>query len=401
MKMRLWKKAVITFISVSLVFGGAMSVWAAPKNNAGPPGLQTAPGLQIAAKVKLSFEDTTEADVVWAQKHIAKLASKRVFEGYEDGTFQPRKPITRIEAITAAVRLLGLREEAESEEAMNTLLNFKDANKLEKQYSWAVGYVAIAVQNSLFFETDESVQPEKPADRLWATILLIKALELENEAEARMNVKLEFKDAKNIPAGSVGYVALAVELGLVKGYDNGTFRPNQPVTRAELAALLDRTDDQLLGNDTATLGEVKTITDDAIAIVRNDGEGVQLLTFAVDAQAFIYRDGQKVSLSAIMVGDKVLIRTYDGVAIFIEVTANASEEKSQFTVFGLLEAVTLNAQGQMSTISVTQAVYGGTQVSIYPVASEVEIIGDASLLVHNRLLELTGRNDKIIAIKIH
>ena len=47
-----------------------------------------------------------------------------------------------------------------------------------------------------------------------------------------------FKDA--IPAYAQGAVEVAVAKGLVKGYPDGTFRPNQPVTRAEAAVILDR-----------------------------------------------------------------------------------------------------------------------------------------------------------------
>ncbi|MDF2962341.1 MAG: S-layer protein, partial [Paenibacillus sp.] len=58
--------------------------------------------------IKLSFDDIKGGDVEWAARYIASLASKRVFEGYEDGTFQPRRTISRIDAIAAAVRLMGL-----------------------------------------------------------------------------------------------------------------------------------------------------------------------------------------------------------------------------------------------------------------------------------------------------
>lgn len=35
-------------------------------------------------------------------------------------------------------------------------------------------------------------------------------------------------------------IAAAVEAGVIKGYDDGTFRPEQPVTRAELAVIVAR-----------------------------------------------------------------------------------------------------------------------------------------------------------------
>ena len=84
---------------------------------------------------------------------------------------------------------------------------------------------------------------------LFAATLLVKALGLEADATAKVNTQLTFKDEDKIPAGSVGYVAVATEKGIVTGYDNNTFRPNQPVTRAELAALLDRTDEEMPDND--------------------------------------------------------------------------------------------------------------------------------------------------------
>lgn len=50
--------------------------------------------------------------------------------------------------------------------------------------------------------------------------------------------KLTFKD--KVPAYAQGAVQVALEKGLVKGYTDKTFRPDRPVTRAEVAAILDR-----------------------------------------------------------------------------------------------------------------------------------------------------------------
>ena len=94
------------------------------------------------------------------------------------------------------------------------------------------------MRTDLFTESDDSVLPNEEANRLWATTLLVKALKLEAEAKAQMKATLAFKDAKKIPAGSVGYVKVAVDKGLVNGFEDNTFKPEQRVTRAELAALL-------------------------------------------------------------------------------------------------------------------------------------------------------------------
>ncbi len=347
----------------------------------------------------LNFPDVKGADVEWAMKYIASLASKRVFEGYEDGSFQPRKPITRIEALTAAVRLMGLREKAESQEEMNSNLNFKDADLIKRQYGWATGYVAVAAENDLFLETDDKIQPEKPADRLWATTLLVKALKLDAEAKSRMNDKLTFRDANQIPAGSVGYVKVALEKGLIDGYEDNTFRPERPVTRAELAALLDRTGEQLPGNgsgqdQTLVTGKLSAAPAGNVLLVEKDGQTVSVV---VDANAFIYRNGTRVALNALVAGDTLKIRTYNGTALFVEVTSAVTNPT--FSVIGLYKDMTLTAEGKIATIKIAQTVSGTVQEAVYNVAPTVSITG-GSLPATDRVVELKGSNALVTEIKI-
>ncbi|UUZ84220.1 S-layer homology domain-containing protein [Paenibacillus sp. P26] len=254
-----FKKTVISGLTLAMLAGGASAAFADGRGKDKDRDKDRDKDLKVIQtqwnnkeanvnlNIRLTFDDLKGKDVEWAQRYIASLASKRVFEGYEDGTFKPRQTISRIEAITAAVRLMGLRDQAESADAKASNLNFKDADKIKQKYPWAVGYVAVALQNDLFTENDDAVQPEKEADRLWATTLLVKALKLQDEAKSKMNAKAPFADADKIPAGSVGYVAVALEHKLIDGYDDNTFRPNKPVTRAELAALLDRTGTQVAG----------------------------------------------------------------------------------------------------------------------------------------------------------
>ncbi|GAB7056777.1 MULTISPECIES: S-layer homology domain-containing protein [unclassified Paenibacillus] len=356
-------------------------------------------GKDINVNIKLSFDDLKGKDVEWAARYIASLASKRVFEGYEDGTFQPRKTISRIEAITAAVRLMGLRDQAESDAAKQANLNFKDADKIKKDYPWATGYVSVALQNDLFLETDDKVQPEKEADRLWATMLLVKALKLQDEAKAKMNAQLPFKDAKQIPAGAVGYVAVALERNLIDGYEDNTFRPYKPVTRAELAALLDRTGTQL-PDRTSVKGTVNAAVSNNLLPVKLQNNTT--VNVELDANAFIFRNGAKVAATELRAGDQVLIRTYNGKAIYVEVLnqTNDSEQRVDFTVTGTLNNYTLNSKGQLATISINQSVNGGVQSAVYGVSPELYISGDLSLLTAGRSLELRGKNQIVHTIII-
>ena len=77
---------------------------------------------------------------------------------------------------------MGLRDQAESDEEKATKLNFHDAANVP---SWAVGYVTVALENDLFAESDTNVNPNQPADRLWATTLLVKALKLSGRSRSQ------------------------------------------------------------------------------------------------------------------------------------------------------------------------------------------------------------------------
>ncbi|BFT74991.1 hypothetical protein PAENIP36_64330 [Paenibacillus sp. P36] len=300
------KKVIATGLAFVTIMGSSTAVLAKDNGN----GNQKDDG---KVEIHLTFNDLKTAE--WAIRYIASLASMRVFEGYEDGTFKPQNTVSRIEAITAAVRLMGLRSQAESSAKMSTHLNFKDANQIP---AWAVGYVAVALENDLFSENDDSVQPQKEGDRLWATTLLVKALKLDAQAKAKMNTALPFKDAKQIPAGSVGYVAVAIEKGLVDGFEDNTFRPNQPVTRAQLAALLDRTGGQLpeQGNNTLT-GTVKSVVNGNALVLTTSGA---TSTYALHPDVYIYKNGVKIAPSALQAGDEVSVRTFNNQIIYIEVT---------------------------------------------------------------------------------
>jgi hypothetical protein len=395
-----WKKFAISSLAVMTLMSGASTAFAKDHghHNDNDKGDKDDDKGKNEVTININFSD--EEDMKWATEYIVRLASKGVFTGYEDGSFKPAQKISRIETIVAAVRLMGLREQAESTAEMSTDLNFKDADQLKKKYPWAVGYVAVALENDLFSETEDSIQPEKPATRLWSSTILVKALKLDAEAKAKVNTKLTFKDAKQIPAGSVGYVAVALDKGIVTGYDDNTFRPNQQVTRAELAALLDRTDSQLPDHDAqAITGSLKAAAaNGAITVVKADKTEVAL---TLDPNVFIFRDNKKAAVADLQAGDEVLVRTYQNKVIFIEVTKLAAAQPTTTIESGTLNSYSLNAQGKIATVSIMKLVNGAPQATIFNVDANVVITGDFAKLVAGNPVDLTVENNvvKLIVIK--
>ena len=336
----------------------------------------------------LEYDDVNQ-EARWAQKYIASLAAKKVFEGYEDGFFRPNKPVTRIEAVTAAVRLMGLRDEAEDKDNWKQDINLDDERQIRKHHNWAVGYVVVAQEEGLLAGMGDRLQPQKPASRLWVTELIVRALDLAEEAEDQADAKLKFRDANDIPKDKRGFVKVAVDEGIITGDDKGKFQPNKPVTRAELAAMLERAEGRLIDetSDEAARGTVvREVSNDTLVLELNG----KITRYALDPHAFIFRDGKKVPAKSLEKGDKVFIRSYNQLVIFVEVLQSADKEdddarEDSFYVIGNFKSLTLNRNGKIHTITIVAEDDDETR---YKVSSNVHIEGDVEELEEGREIEL-------------
>lgn len=291
--------------------------------------LMTGGTVQAAAGGKPNYRDV-QRETPWALAHVAELVQRGIFTGYEDGSFRPNRDVSRIEAIAAAVRLAGFGEEAESEREKSKRLRAEDAELIRERYAWAAGYVAVAERKRLLpGEAGERVRPGDPAERWWATALVLNAYGLSKEAKKMADEALPFADAEEIPEEGAGYAALAYDLGIAKGYTDGTFRPLEAVSRAELAALMDRTGDIVPPEKNAALVQFAAKvsgTSGGRLTVTVDGASQP---FEVAKDATFVRDNAFVSLQGLRAGDEItaLIRKSDYTVLHVTVTKPASRTK--------------------------------------------------------------------------
>jgi len=89
---------------------------------------------------------------------------------------------------------------------------------------------------SLFVDVNAGgrFRPNDNATRLVAAVALVRAAGLRSEAESKLTAPLLFLDYLSIPYELRGYVSVAVSRGLLTS-DSSFFRPQNPITRAELA----------------------------------------------------------------------------------------------------------------------------------------------------------------------
>ncbi len=92
------------------------------------------------------------------------------------------------------------------------------------EQGWVAGY------------SDQTYRPHKHVTRAEFVAMLARALQLPIASAP----ELEFADRDTIPAWARGYIAAAVEARLIAGYADGTFQAGKLITRAEMAALIVR-----------------------------------------------------------------------------------------------------------------------------------------------------------------
>jgi len=167
------------------------------------------------------FEDVT-AEFDWAAESINKLADLGVINGKGDNKFAPNDDITRAEFTKMIVTLLGL-------EATGTETAFADCTADD----WFTPYVIAATEAGIVTGVaDDAFAPNDTITREQACAIVGRAFALTGEAEAT------FTDAAEISDYAVEFVVALAELGIINGYEDGSFAPANNITRAEAAKIL-------------------------------------------------------------------------------------------------------------------------------------------------------------------
>lgn len=161
----------------------------------------------------------------WAETQITSLVEKGIVSGYTDGTFRPDNTITRAEFMTLSNRAFAYKAQAD---ISYTDVNISDWFYEEVAKAKAAGYIS-------GYE-DGTMKPNNQISRQEVAIIVAKIKNLNVAADSATLAK--FTDAASIPDWSRGAVSAIVKAGYVAGYPDGTFKPTNPITRAEAVIIL-------------------------------------------------------------------------------------------------------------------------------------------------------------------
>ena len=166
----------------------------------------------------------------WASQHMMSLAFQNIMRGDHAGNFNPNRTITRAEFAAMLNRAFGFsRSGGES---------FPDVNST----AWYADDISYAAYQGFLQGTGEGANPNGPLSREEAVTMLCRALKIEEVPRTDRR----FADDELFASWSRGSINAAVEKGILSGYPDGTFKPQNSISRGEVAKILATTAGQIV-----------------------------------------------------------------------------------------------------------------------------------------------------------
>lgn len=191
---------------------------------AGGPSYSIQDDTVVAPQVKTEFKDCSES--FWAYSYICDLQEKNIISGYADGNFYPSNKVTREEFVKMIILSVGLFDSASE-------CDFVDVSKND----WHYRYVASAVNSGIINGIDvQSFGTGKYITRENMAVIAARILSRFNKA-ATVHSN-QFTDQADISDYAVESVNMLAGMQILSGFEDGSIRPKENLTRAEAAKII-------------------------------------------------------------------------------------------------------------------------------------------------------------------
>ena len=177
----------------------------------------------LASTKPVKFKDIPSNH--WAKKEIDELVSKKIINGYSDGTFKPNKVMTRSEAAV----MIGKALDINLKNRPNP--KFSDVSTKNPAYPYIAALVAEGV-----FAKAKKFNPNASLTRAQMSKILVEAFDIEGSTS---------KAFKDVPKKNWAYpyVTKLVANGITTGKTKTAFDPNGKVTRVQMTVFVKRSMD--------------------------------------------------------------------------------------------------------------------------------------------------------------
>lgn len=167
------------------------------------------------------FSDIT---MHWASDKIEELVEKNILNGYDDGTFRPDNQVTREEACKILATAFNIKSE-------NGVMGFNDVKNDDWFYPYIAGLCEKGIINGV---SDVSFGVGEKMTREAFAVAVYRLLDINSEE----NTKAAFTDMDQISDWAADAVSALSQKGIINGYEDGNFKPQNILTRAEIVSIV-------------------------------------------------------------------------------------------------------------------------------------------------------------------
>lgn len=213
------KKLITTMLALALGIGSAI---------AAPVEYGEELSGQLDKEYEQVFPDVSKQH--WAFEYISDMVEREILSGYPDGTFKPEDKVSRAEFARIMASAAGLEVKPTS------VSSFADVAITD----WYSPYIETAKYflNGYNISGEMVYAPNAKALREDIAVAMVKMKGYDVSDADTSALESVFKDHEGISEYAKKYIAVALERGLISGYEDNTFRPQNTITRSESAALL-------------------------------------------------------------------------------------------------------------------------------------------------------------------
>ncbi len=159
----------------------------------------------------------------WMDYYLEKVVDWGVMRGDIDGNLEPDRPITRAEFVCMVNRAYGYTEVLP--------VPFTDVAPED----WFYEDICIAYHAGYFAgDSETTASPNGLLTREQAAVLISNNMMLENET----GEALGFSDSRDFASWSRHRIQAVAREGVLSGYPDGSFKPQEPITRGQVAVML-------------------------------------------------------------------------------------------------------------------------------------------------------------------
>lgn len=179
----------------------------------------------------------------WYEPYVLRLLRKEVISSVGQTRFLPASPMTRGELARWVIKALIKRTGITSKSSTTTFCDVSSTNSNASYINTAYDFGIVSGENDGKCGKNPSFNPDRPVTRAEALKMILLAFDYSPDSSVISDDTKKYEDSDlfldvHQDHWAAPYIGRAKAGGIISGYPDDTFRPNQAVNHAEMSKLV-------------------------------------------------------------------------------------------------------------------------------------------------------------------